>query len=196
MTKPTKDEFHDALNELISATASAMQTQVPHDAIKKAVEAREAMDSMIGRLFPGIALPQMPEVAARFYYTKASERSPFTEERFSIEKKHMPKRDSTRPYHQPDIEFVTVTQCSAYASEVRDAALEEAAQLVEQQYDQHFAKTAAPAIRALQGKPEVAKEATVKTEYRECCRHPDCPTCRGHGGYYRLIESMPIGDAP
>lgn len=27
-------------------------------------------------------------------------------------------------------------------------------------------------------------------EYRTCCDHPDCTTCKGHGGFYRMTKPV------
>jgi hypothetical protein len=36
------------------------------------------------------------------------------------------------------------------------------------------------------------RQAPANMDYRTCCDHPDCTTCAGHGGYYRLkAEAAP-----
>lgn len=65
--------------------------------------------------------------------------------------------------------------------------------------------TAARVYRAMLAAAPAAPEATVPAAaevgglpplpYRTCCDHPDCTTCAGHGGYYRMTGPAPHQEA-
>jgi len=64
-------------------------------------------------------------------------------------------------------------------------------------WDNELLSVPAGAVREIIEEVEALRAAGApsKAAYRSCCDHPDCPTCGGHGGFYRLAAAPQLVDA-